>query len=317
MSETDLEQIDIMGIPLTVLNSYEQAVSRILDSIGRKQNVSCVAINPEKIYRARRDKELRMFIQSADYCICDGVGVAMAVRLLFRRKIPRITGIQLFFELAAGAETRKFRIFLLGGSPESNEGASHKLKQMHKKLVIAGRHHGYFTDEEEVIAQINKSRADMLFVALGSPRQEKWIAQYRDRLKVPYCMGVGGSLDVLSGKTPRAPHLFRKTGTEWIYRLAREPSRVQRQAFLPIFALSVIRHYFYMKVRSVSSRSRGIPFDVKIPNELTAKTLTDSEKGIDLHRASSVDDLFEELDSCPDRSVQERLQASRETGEGS
>ena len=274
MSETDLEQIDIMGIPLTVLNSYEQAVSRILDSIGRKQNVSCIAINPEKIYRARRDKELRMFTQSADYCICDGVGVAMAVRLLFRRKIPRITGIQLFFELAAGAETRKFRIFLLGGSPESNEGASHKLKQMHKK-----------------------SRADMLFVALGSPRQEKWIAQYRDRLKVPYCMGVGGSLDVLSGKATRAPHFFRKTGTEWIYRLARKPSRVQRQAFLAIFALSVIWHYFYMKVRSVSSRSRGIPFDVKIPNELTAKTLTDSEKGIDLHRTSSVDDLFEELDS--------------------
>ena len=88
---------------------------------------------------------------------------------------------------------------------------------------------------------INDSGADLLFVAMGSPRQEYWISKYLDELTVSFCMGVGGSFDVLSGTARRAPAPFRKTGTEWLYRLIRYPARARRQIALPLFAFSVLR----------------------------------------------------------------------------
>jgi len=132
---------------------------------------------------------------------------------------------------------------------------------MHEDLPIVGRRHGYTIDDEAVVAEINESRPDMLFVALGSPRQEKWIAQYRTQLEVPFCMGVGGSFDVLSGQAHLAPWFIRKTGMEWLYRLLREPKRYRRQAVLPVFVLGLLWHYFSAKVT---------PHD---PHDMTLKSL--------------------------------------------
>lgn len=248
MAIADLQRVNVMGIPVTVLNSYQQATECIVDCVCHREKITCVAINPEKIQRAHKDKQLRAIMQSTDLCICDGIGAAAAMRVLFGLKIPRITGVQLFLYLLACAEERGLRVFLLGGTPESNEGAYNKLKTMHEELPVVGRHHGYFTDDEAVIAEINDSRSDMLFVALGSPRQEKWVAKYRTQLEVPFCMGVGGSLDVLSGKAHLAPGLFRQMGMEWLYRLLREPKRYRRQAVLPVFVLGLLWHYFSAKV---------------------------------------------------------------------
>ncbi|MFC1652870.1 WecB/TagA/CpsF family glycosyltransferase [Planctomycetota bacterium] len=266
---SELPRVEVMGTPVTLLQSYKQATEYVVECVEKRTKISCVAINPEKIQRAHEDEKLREFVQSADLCICDGVGAAVAMRILFGLKIPRITGVQLFMYLAACAEERGLRIFLLGGTPESNDGAYEKLRSMHSQLHIAGRHHGYFTDDEAVIDEINDSQPDMLFVALGSPRQETWISRYREQLNVSFCMGVGGSFDVLSGKAHLAPQMFRKTGTEWLYRLLCQPKRIRRQIVLPVFVLGLVWHYFSAKV---------------IPHEHTQINLTPLDEN-DTHEA--------------------------------
>ena len=249
MTGVDLPRIEIMGTPVTVLNSYDHAVNCIIDCVYRGLKISCVAITPEKMYRAQRNRELKEMMKAADLCICDGAGTAAAVRLLHGRKIPRITGIQLFFDLVACAEALGLRIFLLGATPESNECAHKKLEQSHPKLQIVGKQHGYFSNSEEVISKINDSGADMLFVAMGSPRQEKWMTTYRQQIHVPYCMGVGGVFDVLSGRAKWAPRICRKTGTEWLYRLILEPRRFHRNALVWLFALGVAWQFVFGRQR--------------------------------------------------------------------
>ncbi len=234
------DSLEIFGVPVSAFNSYEHAEDCILQRVRQGRRTFCVAINPEKIYRAQKDKELKELIDAADFHICDGIGTTIAVRFLHGEKIARITGVQLFLNLIARAEKEGLNIFLLGATPESNEGACRKLKAMHPNLEIVGRQNGYFKDDIELIRRINDSRADMLFVGMGSPQQEKWIIQHRDVINASYCMGVGGTFDVLSGKVKWAPSIFRKTGTEFIYRLIREPKRWRRQLALPQFAWSVL-----------------------------------------------------------------------------
>ncbi|MBN2475605.1 MAG: WecB/TagA/CpsF family glycosyltransferase [Pirellulales bacterium] len=235
-----VEKLSILGIPITVFRSYDHAVDCVIERIRRRKKTFCVAINPEKVYRARLDAGLKGLIHAADFHICDGVGVAIAARILYGRKVRRVTGVQLFFELTARAAQRGLSVFLLGASAESNEGAYRRLLQMHPQLQIAGRHDGFFDDDEAMVHQINESGADMLFVAMGSPRQEIWIARHREALETPFCMSVGGTLDVVSGRVEWAPKVFRKTGTEFLYRLAKEPKRWKRQICYPVFMLQVI-----------------------------------------------------------------------------
>ena len=236
-----LQSLDIFGIPVTQLESYRHAEDMIVQRIRDQQKTFCVAINPEKIYRSQKDKNLMALINSANFHICDGVGVVAAARILHRKKIGRVTGVQLFLNLMARAEKEGLKVFLLGASPESNEGACQKLKEMHPGLKVVGRQDGYFKDDQQVVKQINDSGADMLFVALGTPRQEKWIALHRDAINAPYCMGVGGTFDIVSGRVEWAPKFFRKTGTEFLYRLICEPKRIKRQMVLPKFAFLVLK----------------------------------------------------------------------------
>jgi len=236
-----LTQIKILGVPLTVLDSYQDAENKIMERIRGHEKTFCVAINPEKIYRSQTDGRLKELINAADFHICDGIGAAVAARVLCGRKIGRITGVQLFFNLMLRAEQDGLKVFLLGAKHEVNEGAYQKLKEMHPNLQIVGRQDGYFREDLKVVKQINASGADMLFVAMGSPRQEIWINQYRQQINAPYCMGVGGTFDVVSGQVQWAPRLFRSTGTEWLYRLMKEPSRIQRQSVLPKFAWLVLK----------------------------------------------------------------------------
>jgi N-acetylglucosaminyldiphosphoundecaprenol N-acetyl-beta-D-mannosaminyltransferase len=236
-----LNSLNVFGIPITQLHSYRHAEDVIVQRIRNKQKTFCVAINPEKIYRSQVDEELRKLINSADFHICDGIGAAVAARILHRKKIGRVTGVQLFLNLMARAEKEGLKVFLLGASPQSNDVAFTRLKEMHPGLDIVGRQDGYFDNDDDVIQHINDSEADMLFVAMGSPRQEKWVNEHRGRINAPYCMGVGGTLDVVSGNVKWAPKLFRKTGTEFLYRLISEPKRIKRQIVLPKFMFLVFK----------------------------------------------------------------------------
>lgn len=241
---SSIQAFNVLNVSVTDLKSYQHAEDAIIQRIREKNKTFCVAVNPEKIYRAQDDPTLRQLINSADLQICDGIGAAIAVRTLYGKKIPRITGVQLFLNLMARAEKEGLKVFLLGARPESNEGAYLELKNMYPDLRIVGRQDGYFQDEDNVVAMINDKRPDMLFVAMGSPRQEEWISTNKEKINATFLMGVGGTLDVLSGHAQWAPKLFRKTGTEWLYRLAKEPKRLKRQLVLPKFALKVIQAKF-------------------------------------------------------------------------
>src|SRR5579883_3668205 len=122
-----------------------------------------------------------------------------------------------------------------------NARARVELRRRFPNLRIAGARHGFFKDSTGVVDEINRSGADLLFAAMGSPRQEFWIAEHRPMLRPRFCMGVGGSLDVVAGVVKRAPAVFQKTGTEWLFRLVSDPRRARRQLALPLFALDVLK----------------------------------------------------------------------------
>jgi N-acetylglucosaminyldiphosphoundecaprenol N-acetyl-beta-D-mannosaminyltransferase len=233
-------RLAVLGVPVSAFDSYEHAVAWIGERIERRASTFCAAINPEKIDRANRDPELRQVLTAADAGLCDGIGVAMAAWLLHGRRIARCTGCDLFSRLVGEAEARGWSVFLLGASGQSNRGAAEALLRLHPALKIAGQRDGYFDNPPAVIQQINDSGADLLFVALGSPGQELFIHRYRPAIEPPLMMGVGGSFDVLSGAARRAPAAFRKTGTEFLYRLLSDPARWRRQLALPRFAIRVL-----------------------------------------------------------------------------
>jgi len=233
--------LSILGTPVSVFDSYDDVLRLIRRRISAHQPTFCVAINPEKVYRAKHDPRLSQVLESTHVRICDGMGVSLAAMLIYRKRIPRCTGIDLFLALAQCAAQEGWRVFLLGASPALNTAAADALRARFPGLTIVGTQHGYFEDCAAVIERINGSGADLLFVAMGSPRQEFWISEQMPRLKTTFCMGVGGSFDVVSGAAKRAPAVFRRTGMEWLYRLLVQPSRLRRQIALPLFAWGVLR----------------------------------------------------------------------------
>jgi len=244
-AEASLEPLSILGVGVLPFESYDEAVAYVERAIASGRKSFGVAINPEKVYRAAHDGQLMAALAQADMGICDGVGVALAARLLHGRWLRRCTGCDLFSRLIARAAEKGWRVFLLGASPESNEGACEVLSRQYPGLRIAGRRDGYFTESSEVVQQINASGADLLFVAMGSPRQERWIAEHRGAINAAFCMGVGGTFDVASGMTKRAPAVFRMTGTEFLFRLVTEPARSRRQLALPLFLWKVLQARLY------------------------------------------------------------------------
>jgi N-acetylglucosaminyldiphosphoundecaprenol N-acetyl-beta-D-mannosaminyltransferase len=233
--------LSILGTPVSIFDSDDAVVQVIADRITSRQPTFCVAINPEKVYRAAHDPRLSKILHAAHVRICDGVGISLASRLLYRKRLARCTGVDLFVELLRLSEQRRWRVFLLGASPESNDAACRVLGQRFPELTIAGSQHGYFESASEVEKKINDSGADLLFVAMGSPRQEFWISEHMPRLNPCFFMGIGGSLDVISGAVHRAPYLWRRTGTEWLFRLLSQPSRIRRHRALLIFTFDVLR----------------------------------------------------------------------------
>jgi len=240
-----VEEIKILSVPVTVFDSYSHAVETIISRIKNQQKSFCVAISPEKIYRIESDNDLAQIVKSADIHICDGIGTAIAARILTGRKIRRITGVQLFQDLISRCAIEGLKVFMLGASAESNKSACEKLLMKYPDLKIVGQQDGYFNDNTAIVRMINDSRADMLFVAMGSPKQEKWIGKFRDEINALFCMGVGGTFDVVAGQVKWAPKFFRKTGSEFLYRLIKEPNRWRRYLTLPKIVMMVLKQKFY------------------------------------------------------------------------
>lgn len=223
-----------LGVDVCRMNMQEVLgeIDRIIE-VGKPSFV--VAINPEKIMKAQEDESLMELLNSAAIQIPDGVGVLLASKFRGGSIRERVTGIELMENICKRASEMNYRVFLLGAKPGVAEGAAEILRERYRGINIVGIRDGYFKDENEVKEDIKNSGADVLFVAMGSPKQEYWITGNMEELGVPLCMGVGGSYDVICGNINRAPKWMCSMGLEWLYRLIKEPWRYKRMMVLPIF----------------------------------------------------------------------------------
>ncbi len=243
-----------MNKRLTILNIWVDPVSRT-EAIGRvkgflenDERPHCVfAANPEKNFSVPRNRELYEAYKEADLLLPDGIGIVAAARILYGAKIDRVPGSEFIFDICELAALEGHGVFIYGASEEVNRASAEKLSARFPGLSIAGRSNGYVKKEEMegLIEKINASKARILFLALGSPKQEIWFATYKDRLKhVRVCQGVGGTLDTIAGTVKRAPAFWQSLSLEWFYRLISEPKRIRRQKLLPLFAAMVLVEKF-------------------------------------------------------------------------
>jgi N-acetylglucosaminyldiphosphoundecaprenol N-acetyl-beta-D-mannosaminyltransferase len=201
-----------------------------------------LALNPEKVFALEKDPGLLEFFKGAGLLLPDGIGVVLAMRFLYGAKAGRVPGADLMQAACDLAARRGFGIFLYGATEEVNAGAAAELARRYPGLRVAGRANGYLSPEERegLVHRINGSGAEILFVALGSPAQERWMRENLPKLEVRVCQGIGGTLDTIVGTVKRAPKIFQRLGLEWFYRLLSQPSRAWRQRVLPVFAIRVL-----------------------------------------------------------------------------
>jgi N-acetylglucosaminyldiphosphoundecaprenol N-acetyl-beta-D-mannosaminyltransferase len=225
------------------------ALAWVDESVRTRERLQVGVVNAAKIVNMRRNPELRADVLSSHVVIADGMSVVWASRLLGCPLPERVAGIDLMHGILAQGQGRGYRVYLLGATEEVLAAASRRIQELYPGVAIVGRHHGYFSDAEaEAVARaIAASRADVLFVAMTSPRKERFLARWSGSLDVPVLHGVGGSFDVLAGKAKRAPLVWQRLGLEWLYRVKQEPGRLWRRylttnvAFVALVAGEVAR----------------------------------------------------------------------------
>lgn len=241
------QQVSILGAQVDAVTMAEavefvsQAVQQAGTSHVAPQHI--ITLNAEIIYQAQSDPKLLSIINGANLVTPDGAGVVWAAKYLKKPVPQRVTGIDLLQTIIEEAPKRQWKLFFFGGAPGIAEQAKEKMLQKHENLNIVATNHGYLTsieEEQQLLKQIKETKPDILIVALGAPRQEFWINKYKEQLQVPVSIGVGGSLDVLSGKATRAPQWVQQVQLEWLYRLVKEPYRYKRMLSLPKFMLKVM-----------------------------------------------------------------------------
>lgn len=234
-----LEVVPVLGIPVHAVTA--QGALTLIEQFMAEPRVHQVAtVNPEFVMAAQYDPAFRYALQTADLRLPDGIGMLYAARLRGRSLPERVPGSELVYALAERAAGRRWPLFLLGAGPGVAEEAARVFCERYPDLCIAGAYAGSPAVEEndEIVRRINDSGAALLFVAYGAPKQDKWIERNRLNLRtVRVAVGVGGSLDFVTGRAVRAPRWAQQMGLEWLHRLYKEPWRWRRMLALPRFAL--------------------------------------------------------------------------------
>lgn len=236
------EPVKILDVPVHPLTMGE-AVSVLEESITSGEQAFVVTANAEIIMMCQEDAGYKKIVsQDAKLVLPDGAGAVWAGRHLGYKVPERVAGFDLYCQLLDKAAQKGYKAFFFGGSPGIAEAAKAKSEELYPGVQVVGCRNGYFKEEESqaIIEEINASGADMLFAALGAPKQEKWLVRYREQLKPKILMGIGGSFDVFAGKMERAPKWMQDASLEWLFRLYKQPSRFMRMMALPKFVLKVV-----------------------------------------------------------------------------
>ena len=232
-------RVDVLGVAFDNV-TMDEAVDKALELLEQDGPHLVATPNPEIVQRANKDPEFAGILANADLVIPDGVGVIYAAKILGRPLRARVPGIDLATALLSRAAAMGKRLFLLGAAPGVAEQAAVNLRAAYPGLVVCGTHDGYFKEDGPVVDAIREAHADVVFVCLGFPKQEKWAAANGEAAGARLYIGLGGAMDVFAGKVERAPERFQKLGLEWLYRLMKEPSRIGRMSKLPLFLVSAV-----------------------------------------------------------------------------
>lgn len=242
-----MTRIKLLGLPVDSL-TMEETIGLIRDGIKNGKVIQHVVVNAAKMVNAQEDLALRQSIIESDIINADGQSVVWAARFLGNPLPERVAGIDLMERLVSMAHESGLKVFFLGAMESVVNEVVLKYKLKYSDSIVAGYRNGYFSSEEdgEVARQIAQSGAHILFVAITSPRKEIFLNQYKDVMKIPFVMGVGGSFDVVAGKVSRAPMWMQKSGLEWLYRVYQEPRRMWKRYLITnsLFIFYVLRAKF-------------------------------------------------------------------------
>ena len=234
--------MDILGVRIDEVN-MEEALEKAKEFLNSDQINMIFTPNPEFIINADKDEEFKNILNSSSLNIPDGNGIVWASKKLKKPLKERVAGFDFIHKIFELGNDNDISFYFLGAKPGVAEKAKDKLKEKYTDIKIVGTRDGYFDPDEEecIVKDINKSNTDVLLVALGSPKQEKFIYKYRDKLKCRIAIGVGGCLDVISGNVKRAPKIFIKLKLEWLYRGLTDIKRLKRLVAIPQFMIKVLR----------------------------------------------------------------------------
>lgn len=230
MFNKEIPHIDLFGVPIHRLTMSE-TLSLIDKAIQKREQMHHVVVNAAKMVNMQHNENLRRSVVESNIINADGQAVVWASKILGKELPERVAGIDLMERLVSRANEKGYRIFFLGAKEKVVKAVVEKYKSEYSGDIIAGYRNGYFTADEEagVVEQITNSGADILFVAITSPKKEIFLNTHKKAIKTPFIMGVGGSFDVVAGITKRAPLWMQKNGLEWLYRVYQEPSRMWKR----------------------------------------------------------------------------------------
>jgi len=232
-------RINVLNVPF--INTTQAAFLTAVESrINHRQNTFIVTANPEIVMYARDDPSYQRILKNADYITPDGIGILKGAAILGTPMTERITGYDTMLALLEWGNQQRKTVYLVGAKPEVIKDVKKVVANRYPGLKVAGAHDGYFTDFSPIAQDIAAKQPDMVFLAVGFPKQEQLIAAHRHQNDGLW-MGIGGSFDVLSGHTKRAPKFFQNHHLEWFYRLLSEPTRLKRMMVLPRY-LKTVKH---------------------------------------------------------------------------
>ncbi len=241
ISLEDTGIVNILNVGIDNL-TRQQAVFKVLKMIEEKGVHHVITLNPYKISKIKSNNDLRLICDRADLRLASGAGLQWAANMLKSPLKERIAVLSFMMEVIRLAEIKEYGIFLVGGKPEIAERSFFNIKKSFPDIRIVGRHGGYFDEKREksVIEAIRKSEANIIFVGLGFPKEDKWINSIKHEFKNAVFISVGGSFDTISGEIRKAPDYFMQNGLDWFYRILTKPWRYLRLLRLALFFITVI-----------------------------------------------------------------------------
>lgn len=247
--ERSVPSVELFGVPIKAA-TMPDVLSSVQRSVRSRTPLHIGVVNAAKIVNMRRNPELGEAVLQSDEIYADGISVVWASRIIGRALPERIAGIDLMHEILACPEG--YKVYCLGAKQSVLDEVVRQFNKDYPQATVVGSHHGYFGEEDEaaVAKDIAESGADVLFVAITSPKKEQFMARWADEMAVPVVHGVGGSFDVVAGLVERAPESWQKLGLEWLYRVKQEPGRLWKRYLVTntLFAFAVVGEFFRVRL---------------------------------------------------------------------